>query len=1120
MSLEFPPVGIDTSYNWLKDDEDTVTGNDGNTSTTQELSTYKTVVENAPYGNGAYKAWTTDTWASYESGTTIATGEWPACGAFDKDEGDSNTRLSYHTGRTYSNSSDNSNPGYLALEMPLKIKLTSYSVKHRPGYESTQAPKKWTLAGRNGDGADWEDIQTDTVSSWTSGVPKTWSVSTTKYYSDFRFAWFQAIGNGQYISLYTIKLYGVPYHISSSNEIRFSEFGNLPLPRFQSIFSNSKKDIKFSQLQEALKDMTDVASGTKSLALLRSPTMYCGKFYIAANSSTTIYFPTAFASTPGVFVTHQWRDFSYASGNNSNETITPVRITGVTTTYFTVTNTDTTMDPFVHWMAVKVGSGTIYGASYVCTLWDTGSNWTSSHNHTYSGISGTPVPLCNQQTANNGLTLWGRHSSISSLATQWYIGKVGYNPVTTTYTLSSSETFAFFVMTSTDVFKKMYMFTGSATCTEDSEATYTNTKPLHNPIIMNSATTSGGDISRVYCRRLTSKRAKYICRETPPETKNGSTYYKSIDEGTSNFGGTIYNNAQKKSGYVELTTAAYSQNGEIQWSDMNPGNRLYATFDSWTGGGNGADATWFYWGCTTRPIREDFNSGGYLLAIDEYGTNEIQLEFNNSRLQTTVIGNIDDSTWHSWIVEYKNNTITVWRDGTEQFSKIDTSRTLSTLVGWGARTGGATNRHLVRNMKVWVSSEDGTGYSSSNTADLPVYAIHLRGFADFGSKPFWHLDANFINANQKVSNSGEIRRWRNSSGRAFKYAVGKGTSRPTLGNDSDGYYVYFNKSQSQYFKIRNTIKWKFTDGDGEGTGGVTAFCVFKFINIGSQTWPRFFDFGNGSGDNVLWAKNSTGSETCFVIHNPTARYDATNSLASTEWQIYTVKYDNSDLECFFWSDGMKWTPNETITATATDRNTTINYIGESNWSNDDFLDGYMREQIVFNDSLNNSQIRSINMRLGKKWNIPTWTLLFRQTIGYWWTSSQSLSLNSSDPDNDNYSILDQIDTYKNTDGKYRLRYLDTGDSSTAGRFNDWRQTSKFTTTSESVSGYEAVSIYDSGSYWGGLAKSNSNSARFDGDIGHGGWWFAVATMSSTWDGGRIPALSSTSQMEIYIMKEN
>ena len=922
MSLEFPPVGIDTSYNWLKDDEDTVTGNDGNTSTTQELSTYKTVVENAPYGNGAYKAWTTDTWSGYESGTTIATGEWPACGAFDKDEGDSNTRLSYHTGRTYSNSSDNSNPGYLGLEMPLKIKLTSYSVKNRPGFQASQAPKKWTLAGRSGDGADWEDIQTETVSSWTSGETKTWTVSTTKYYSDFRFAWFQAMGNGQYISLYTIKLYGVPYHISSSGEIRFSEFGNLPLPRFQSIFSNSKKDIKFSQLQEALNDITDVASGTKSLALLRSPTMYCGKFYIAANSSTTIYFPSSFASTPGVFVTHQWRDFNFVT--NSSETITPVRITGVTTTYFTVTNTDTTMDPFVHWMAVKVGSGTIYGASYVCTLWDTGSNWTSSHNHTYSGISGTPVPLCNQQTANNGLTLWGRHHSRSSSATQWYIGKVGYKPVTTTYTLSSSETFAFFVMTSTNVFKKMYMFTGSASCTEDIEAVYTNTKPLHNPIIMNSATTDGTDSSRVHCRRLTSKRAKYICRETP----------------------------------------------------------------------------------------------------------------------------------------------------------------------------GLDGPH----------------------ASLPVYAIHLRGFADFGSKPFWHLDANFINANQRVSNSGEIRRWRNSSGRAFKYAVGKGTSRPTLGNDSDGYYVYFNKSQSQYFKIRNTIKWKFVDGDGSGTGGVTAFCVFKFINIGSQNSSRFFDFGNGSlVDSVLWAKNGTSSETHFWTFNPTITYSSTNSLASTEWQIYTMKYDNSDLECFFWSDGMKSTPTETTTSTVTDRNTTLNYIGESNWSGDDFLDGYMREQIVFNDSLSNSQIRSINMRLGKKWNIPTWTLLFRQTLGYLWSSSQSLSLNSSDPDNDNYSILDQIDTYKNTDGKYRLRYVNPE----IDAFNDWRQTSNFTTTSNSVSGYEAVSVYDTGSSWGGLCVNGYNSySRFDGSPGSTNWWFAIATIYSTWDGGRIPGLNTTNQMEVYIMKEN
>ena len=310
--------------------------------------------------------------------------------------------------------------------------------------------------------------------------------------------------------------------------------------------------------------------------------------------------------------------------------------------------------------------------------------------------------------------------------------------------------------------------------------------------------------------------------------------------------------------------------------------------------------------------------------------------------------------------------------------------------------------------------------------------------------------------------------------------------------------------------------------DRSGTGGVTAFCVFKFINIGSQSWPRFFDFGNGAGvDNVLWAKNGTSSETRFEIHDPTATYDATNSLASTSWQIYTVKYDNSDLECFFWSDGMKWTPTETVTSTATDRNTTINYIGESNWSNDDFLDGYMREQIIFNDSLNNSQIRSINMRLGKKWNIPTWTLLFRQTIGYWWTSSQSLSLNSSDPDNDNYSILDQIDTYKNTDGKYRLRYLDTGDSSTAGRFNDWRQTSKFTTTTDSVSGYQAVSVYDTASSWGGLSKSTSTgSARFDGSPGSTNWWFAVATIQNNWDGGRIPGLNTTNQMEVYIMKEN
>ena len=55
-----------------------------------------------------------------------------------------------------------------------------------------------------------------------------------------------------------------------------------------------------------------------------------------------------------------------------------------------------------------------------------------------------------------------------------------------------------------------------------------------------------------------------------------------------------------------------------------------------------------------------------------------------------------------------------------------------------------------------------TGTMDGPHAAVPIYAIHLRGTSDFSAKPMWHLDANFINANQKVSSNGQINRWRNS----------------------------------------------------------------------------------------------------------------------------------------------------------------------------------------------------------------------------------------------------------------------------------------------------------------------------------------------------------------------
>ncbi len=968
MSLEYPPTTIAVANTWIKDLNDSITGYVSNSST-QSIASYKTTVSGSTYGNGEYKAWTNDIWGAYTHTTTYATGEWPASGAFDKSEGDSNTQLSSHTGRTYSDSSDKSPAGDLVIEMPDRIKLTSYSIKNRPGYQGNQAPKKWTLSGRTGDGDSWTTIETRSVSSWTSGETKTFTVSPSEYYSDYKISWLRAMAYGNNISIYTVKYYGTPWQMTTP--IRFDRLGNLPFTR-TSIYNKTTSSA--ITLEHGLKDLADIENTTvMSLDLLQDPTMYNGKFYVPDSGTHTEYFPSEFSTTPGVFFTLEWDVWGSGTGTRKN-----LVITSVTTKYFTITNPQSDMDPIVHWMAVKPGTGNIYGKNYKCEVVSSGGSWGTNRTFTYSSMGNDPYAMYCVNSRNNGSNVYNTSLNAMPTSTQttFCTGVNDEQTVTNNQTVSSSEQLAYLVIqNSGDVTDKMYMWTG----TEKSVAynvhtTTTNGAALQNAICLGIVRNTGGNSLTLYANRLTDKRVKWYIKEyvgrdgthgaettlmlqmagtitrtskplfhldanhlnavqgvsansqidrwynlsqrgfkyavgrgsTKPtlksdsngyyvdfnytgayfdlpcpitwkfadvdgvgtkgltcfavarfnntsattsdnffdccnpgtgattETKNGSTYYKAIDEGTSNFGGTIYNNAQKKTSWVELTTAGNSQNGQIQWSNMNPGDRMYATFDTWIGGGNGADALWFYWGCTTRSTGEDFNSGGYLLAIDEYGTNELQLEFNNSRLKTMTIGNIDDSTWHSWIVEYKNNTITVTRDGVEQFSKVDSSRTLSTLVGWGARTGGLNNRHLVRNMKVWVSANNGTGYIDNSTPHT---------------------------------------------------------------------------------------------------------------------------------DRLLWGRTST--QLKLQATNPSVQYDTTNSPASTIHKVHTIRYNNPDKTSSIWTNGTKLTPTETTQNTIDDRTTTRNVIG----ANADLSTSNMklRELIVFDDILTDTQIDTINTHLFSKW---------------------------------------------------------------------------------------------------------------------------------------------------------
>jgi len=153
------------------------------------------------------------------------------------------------------------------------------------------------------------------------------------------------------------------------------------------------------------------------------------------------------------------------------------------------------------------------------------------------------------------------------------------------------------------------------------------------------------------------------------------------------------------------------------------------------------------------------------------------------------------------------------------------------------------------------------------------------------------------------------------------------------------------------------------------------------------------------------------------------------------------------------------------------------------------------------------------------YSVPqTWTLLFRQTYGYGWSVNPATnSLNESDTSNQNYSIVNSLygtTNYKNGDF-YQFKYIDKTNNETV----EWKQTSNFVETNNSVTGYELISSTINPVPWnfGGLAISaNSSNSYYDGNPGSNNWFYPIGQKSTTF--GSIPAFASPypGQIELWV----
>lgn len=169
--------------------------------------------------------------------------------------------------------------------------------------------------------------------------------------------------------------------------------------------------------------------------------------------------------------------------------------------------------------------------------------------------------------------------------------------------------------------------------------------------------------------------------------------------------GTLKNSAVwNAGGYLRLTPVAYSDKGHWEFDQVLP-SYFDLSFDIWAGGGDGADAIWFYMGNSSTPNHEIDDTGAYHVYFSEYN-NQAAIRFYGSELAAYPYNNFDDSTWRTIRIIKRGNRFIVSMDGTVIMDLTDSTRTLGgTLMGFGARTGGLHNEHRIKNVTMrWLGT--------------------------------------------------------------------------------------------------------------------------------------------------------------------------------------------------------------------------------------------------------------------------------------------------------------------------------------------------------------------------------------------------------------------------------
>jgi len=130
-----------------------------------------------------------------------------------------------------------------------------------------------------------------------------------------------------------------------------------------------------------------------------------------------------------------------------------------------------------------------------------------------------------------------------------------------------------------------------------------------------------------------------------------------------------------------------------------------------------------------------------------------------------------------------------------------------------------------------------------------------------------------------------------------------------------------------------------------------------FYKRSNNNWSRIFDFGNGPGDeNVLVAlsKQTSGKLSIHVKKGQTSASFDSDPIPLNEWTHVAVGLWYNIGCLYINGDSVKLGPLKQ----PGDVERTINYIGRSNWSNDDYADMLLDEFRIYNRKLSLVEIKA------------------------------------------------------------------------------------------------------------------------------------------------------------------